>query len=106
MHMSNTPTVPGFEIVETHGLVRGNIVKTKHIGRDFMAGIRNIVGGEVGSYTQMLTEAREQVLDRMCNDARQMGANAIVNVRFATSAIGQGMAELLVYGTAVKVEKK
>ncbi|HOP07120.1 MAG TPA: heavy metal-binding domain-containing protein [candidate division Zixibacteria bacterium] len=96
--------IAGKKIIKTLGLVRGNTVRARHLGRDIGAMFRNIVGGEVNEYTKLLAEAREQSIDRMIEDARQMGANAVVQVRFSTSEMMQGAAELLVYGTAVYVE--
>jgi len=91
-------------ITKTYGLVRGSTVRAKHIGKDILATFRNIVGGEINEYTKMLAESREQALDRMIHDAERLGANAIVGVRFASSSIAAGAAEMLVYGTAVNVE--
>jgi uncharacterized protein YbjQ (UPF0145 family) len=96
--------IAGKRVVRTLGLVRGNTIRARHIGRDIMAGLRNIVGGEVREYTKLLAESREQALDRMVEEARGLGANAIVDVRFTTSMVMQGAAELLAYGTAVVVE--
>ena len=90
--------------MRTLGLVRGNTIRARHIGRDIMAGLRNIVGGEVSEYTKLLAESREQALDRMVEEARSLGANAITDVRFTTSMVMHGAAELLAYGTAVVVE--
>ena len=104
MIITTSDTVAGKRIVETLGLVKGNTIRARHLGRDFMAGLRNIVGGEVVDYTKMLAEAREQALDRMVAEAEKRGANAIVTLRFATSMLMQGAAELLAYGTAVVVE--
>lgn len=101
--LSNTETIPGKTIVEFYGVVSGNTVRAKHIGRDIMAGLKNIVGGELVGYTELLQDSRQEALDRMVEQARSMGANAVVNVRFATSSIAQGAAELFAYGTAVKV---
>ena len=101
--LSNTETIPGKTIVEFHGVVSGNTVRAKHIGRDIMAGLKNIVGGELVGYTELLQDSRQEALDRMIEQARSMGANAVVNVRFATSSISQGAAELFAYGTAVRV---
>ena len=92
------------KIVKTLGLVKGNTIRARHIGRDIGAAIRNLVGGEVSEYTKMLAESREQAVDRMVEDAKALGANAIVQVRFSTSSMMQGAAEMLVYGTAVVVE--
>lgn len=104
MIVATSDTVAGKRVVRTLGLVRGNSVRARHIGRDILAGLRNIVGGEVQEYTKLLAESREQALDRMAAEARMLGANAIVGVRFVTSMVAQGMAELLAYGTAVVVE--
>ncbi len=102
--LSNTETVPGRTIVEFFGVVTGNTVRAKHVGRDIMAGLKNIVGGELKGYTELLQDSRIEATDRMVQQARSMGANAVVNVRFATSSISQGAAELFAYGTAVRVE--
>jgi uncharacterized protein YbjQ (UPF0145 family) len=104
MIISNTQTVPGKTITEFYGVVTGSTVRAKHIGRDIMAGLRNIVGGELPEYTELLTDARAEAIRRMSHQASDMGANAIVNVRFATSSVAQGAAELFAYGTAVRVE--
>lgn len=105
MIISNTPEISGYKIVESIDLVTGNMVQSKHIGRDIMAGLKTIIGGEVAGYTEMLVEAREEALRRMITQAESKGANGVVNVRFTTSAIAAGMSELLVYGTAVVVKK-
>jgi uncharacterized protein YbjQ (UPF0145 family) len=97
--------ISGKRIVKTLGLVRGNTIRARHIGRDIMAILRGIVGGEIVDYTKMLAEAREQALDRMTEEAEKMGANAVITLRFATSMVMQGAAELLAYGTAVVVEE-
>ncbi|HRU40296.1 MAG TPA: YbjQ family protein [Candidatus Goldiibacteriota bacterium] len=104
MIITNIETVPGKTIVEHYGLVAGNTVRAKHIGRDIMASLKNIVGGELKGYTELLRESRQEAMRRMTEQAEKMGANAVVNVRFATSSITMGAAELYVYGTAVKVE--
>ena len=104
MIVTNIETVPGRTIVEFYGVVTGNTVRAKHVGRDIMAGFKNIVGGELKGYTELLNESREEATSRMIEQAKSMGANAIVNVRFATSSVAQGAAELFAYGTAVKVE--
>jgi uncharacterized protein YbjQ (UPF0145 family) len=104
MMLVTTPEVPGRKIVKVIGLVRGNTIRARHLGHDFMAGLRNIVGGEITDYTKMLAEAREQALDRMMEDARRAGANAVVAMRFSTSAVMNGAAELVAYGTAVVIE--
>ncbi len=104
MEVSNTETIPGKKVVQYMGLVQGSTVRAKHIGRDIMAGLKNIVGGELKGYTELLNDARNQSLERMLEQAEQLGANAVVNVRFTTSSISQGAAELFAYGTAVTVE--
>jgi len=104
MIVSNVEVIPGKNIVQHFGLVSGSTVRAKHIGRDLMAGLKNIVGGELKGYTELLQEARNEAQDRMIDQAKSMGANAIVNVRFATSSVAQGASELYVYGTAVVVE--
>ncbi|MCT4631322.1 MAG: heavy metal-binding domain-containing protein [Firmicutes bacterium] len=103
MIIVNTSEIHGREITESLGYVKGNTIRAKHVGKDLMAGLKQIVGGELKGYTEMLTEAREDAMARMIEDAKSMGADAIVNVRFSTSAIMQGAAEILVYGTAVKL---
>ncbi|MGK7926803.1 MAG: YbjQ family protein [Spirulina sp.] len=103
MILTTLEGVPGKEIVEHYGIVQGSTVRAKNIGKDFLAGMKNIVGGELKSYTELLHEARQEALDRMIQQAQQLGANAIINVRFATSSVAQGAAELFAYGTAVKV---
>jgi len=95
-----------YEITETLGLVRGNTIRARHVGKDIMASLRTIVGGEITEYTKMLAESREQAIDRMIAEAQSKGADGIVCVRFTTSAVMQGAAELLAYGTAVKLRKK
>jgi len=104
MIIVTTETVPGTRIVRCFGLVRGNTVRCRHIGKDILALFRNIVGGEIYEYTKMIAESREQCLDRMATEAKQLGANAIVCTRFMTSSIAMGAAELLAFGTAVLVE--
>ena len=101
MLVVNTEEIPGYRITEMKGLVQGNTVRAKHVGRDIMAGLKNIVGGELSGYTELLIESRRQAMERMLAQAEQLGANAVVNVRFATSSITQGASELYVYGTAV-----
>ena len=101
MIVTTIEMVPGREIKEHLGLVQGNTVRTKHVGRDIMAGLKNIVGGELQGYTELLDEARSEATERMISEARALGANAVVNVRFSTSAVTQGASELYVYGTAV-----
>ena len=95
----------GYEIIETLGVVRGNTVRCRHIGKDILAGFRNMVGGEISEYTKLLAESREQSVDRMIEEARKMGADGIVCIRFTTSSIVQLASELLAYGTAVKLKK-
>lgn len=95
-----------YKIVSTLGLVKGNTIRARHIGKDIMAGLRGLVGGEIEEYTKVFAEAREQALDRMMAHAKQMGADGIVCMRLTTSTVMQGAAELLAYGTAVKLEKK
>jgi len=104
MLCSNTEEIPGQKIVEFYGVVTGSTVRAKHIGRDIAASLKNFVGGELKGYTELLQEARKEALHRMMEQARSVGANAVVNVRFATSSVAQGAAELFAYGTAVKVE--
>lgn len=106
MIVVNTETIAGYTIREVKGLVQGNTIRAKHLGRDVAAGLKNLVGGELVGYTELLIEARRQSLERMLAQAEQLGANAVVNVRFTTSAITQGAAELYAYGTAVIVEQK
>ena len=96
--------VPGREIIEHFGLVQGSTIRAKHVGKDIMAGLKNIVGGELKGYTELLQEARKEAVTRMLEQANFVGANAVVNVRFATSSVAQGAAELFAYGTAVKVQ--
>jgi len=104
MIVVTTDFIPGKKITKVVGLVRGNTIRARHIGRDILASLRNIVGGEVTEYTKMLAETREQSLDRMVEEAVKFGANAVISVRFSTSYIMQGAAELLAYGTAVMTE--
>ena len=104
MIITTTDAIPGASIAETFGLVRGSTVRARNIGRDFMAGLRNIVGGEVDEYTKLLAEAREEALQRMIESAEEMGANAIVGTRFITAGVAQGAAEIVAYGTAVKTD--
>lgn len=103
MLMTNIETIPGKTITVSHGLVSGSTVRAKHVGRDIMAGLKNIVGGELKGYTELLNESRDSAIERMQAQAVQMGANAIVNVRFSTSSVAAGAAEIYVYGTAVTV---
>ena len=101
MMTSNIETIPGFTITKSLGVVSGSTVRAKHIGKDILAGLKNIIGGELKAYTELLTEARTEALGRMMMDASQRGANAVVNVRFATSSVAGGAAELFAYGTGV-----
>ncbi|REJ65263.1 MAG: hypothetical protein DWQ31_18760 [Planctomycetota bacterium] len=103
MIVTTTASVPGFEITATLGIVQGNTVRAKHIGRDFMAGIKGIVGGEIEGYTELLAEARNEAIDRMLAAAIHREADGVVNVRFVTSMVAQTMSEMLAYGTAVKL---
>ncbi|AEA46726.1 YbjQ family protein [Archaeoglobus veneficus] len=105
MIVTNTENVPGYGIVEILGIVFGNTVRAKHVGKDIIAGLKNIVGGEIEEYTEMFADARKESLNRMINEAKKLGADAVVNVRFATSQTMAGAAELLAYGTAVKLRK-
>jgi uncharacterized protein YbjQ (UPF0145 family) len=104
MILSNTEEIPGRTIREFYGVVSGSTVRAKHLGRDFMASLKNLVGGELKGYTELLQEARQEALDRMSQQAESVGANAVVNVRFSTSSVAQGAAELFAYGTAVRVD--
>ena len=104
MIVTNTETVPGKNIVEFYGLVTGSTVRAKHVGKDILASLKNLVGGELKSYTDLLNEARQEAIQRMFQEAESVGANAVINVRFSTSSVAQGAAELFVYGTAVRVE--
>ena len=104
MLLSTTRTIEGKKIVKHLGLVRGNTIRARHLGRDIMAGLRNVVGGEIKDYTKMMGESREQAIDRMIEEAQNLGANAIVGIRFTTSMIMSMASEILAYGTAVLVE--
>ncbi len=104
MLLSNIEEVPGKRIVEFYGIVTGSTVRAKNVGRDIMAGLKNIVGGELKGYTELLEESRKQAIERMVTQAESVGANAVVNVRFSTSSVAQGAAELFAYGTAVRVD--
>jgi uncharacterized protein YbjQ (UPF0145 family) len=103
MILSTMDSVPGREVVEVLGLVRGNTIRARHVGKDIMAGLRNIVGGEIAEYTKLMGESREQSIDRMVQRAQELGADAVLEVRFTTSMIMSQAAEILVYGTAVKL---
>lgn len=102
--VTTTDTISGETITEHLDVVCGNTVRAKHLGRDIMAGLKTMVGGEVRGYTDMLAEARQEAIERMVEDAAELGADAVINVRFTTSMVMQGMAEMLAYGTAVKLQ--
>lgn len=104
MIITTTEKIPGKEISQILGIARGSTVRARHIGRDIFAGLKNIVGGEIEEYTKLQAQAREQALQRMIQDAEKLNADAVVNVRFATSLIVQGASEILAYGTAVKLK--
>lgn len=106
MKLVNIDYVPGYEIVEALGIAKGTIVQSKNIGRDFMAGMKTIVGGEISGYTEMLTTARQIATKRMVDDAEALGADAIINVRYGSSSVMSGAAEVIAYGTAVKLKRK
>ena len=103
MLLSNIESIPGKTIETFYGVVQGSSVRSKHVGRDFMAGLKNVFGGELKGYTELLNESRDEALERMIQLAESKGANAVINVRFSTSAIAAGAAEIFAYGTAVKV---
>lgn len=105
MLISNVEIIPGYRVTEHLGLVQGSTVRAKHMGRDLMAGLKNMVGGELKGYTELLVESREQAVERMVEQARGLGANAVINVRLSTANITAGASELLAYGTAVKLSK-
>jgi uncharacterized protein YbjQ (UPF0145 family) len=104
MIVVNTETVAGYEVVKTLGMVQGNTVRAKHAGRDIAASFKNLVGGELRGYTELLTESRREATQRMLAQAQQLGANAVVNVRFTTSAVTAGASEMYAYGTAVLIQ--
>jgi len=104
MLITSTFDIADKTIVKTLGLVKGNTIRARHVGRDIMAGLRGIVGGELHEYTKLLAESREQALDRMIEDAEKLGADAVVGVSFSTSVMSQGAAELMAFGTAVLIE--
>ncbi|MCW5623309.1 MAG: YbjQ family protein [Burkholderiales bacterium] len=104
MLVTNLEIVPGKRVAKHLGLVQGSTVRSKHVGKDILAGLKNIVGGELKGYTELLQEAREEATNRMVEQAKAVGANAVLNVRYGTSSITQGAAELLAYGTAVVLE--
>ena len=106
MILTTSDSVPAYEAVEVLALARGSTVRARHIGRDILAGLKGVVGGEVREYTKMLAEAREQALDRMVGQAEQVGADAVITIRFMTSEVMQGAAEIVAYGTAVKLARK
>ena len=106
MLVVTSPDIPGKKIVKTLGIVKGNTIRARHIGKDILAAFKNIVGGEIHEYTKLMAESREQAIDRMIESAEQMGANAIISTITTTSVISQGAAELLVLGTAVVIEDK
>lgn len=103
MILSTTEQVPGREIVEILGIARGSTVRARNIGRDIMAGLKNVVGGEISEYTKLQANSRDQALQRLEEDARALGADAVINIRISTSMIMQGASEILAYGTAVKL---
>lgn len=105
MILVNTEYIPNKEIIEVVGMVKGEIVQSKHLGRDFMAGLKTIVGGEIKGYTEMIAEARKIATDRMIKEAEKLGADAIVGIRYSSSAVMQGASEILAYGTAVKIKE-
>ena len=104
MIYTTTPDVPGREIEEILGVITGNVVQSKHVGRDIGAALKTIIGGEISGYTQMLTEARQTAISRLVQEAQKLDADAVVNIRFATSSIMSGSAEILAYGTAVRLK--
>lgn len=104
MIITTTDFIPGREILEIIDVARGSTVRARHIGRDIFAGLKNILGGEISDYTDLMAKAREQAIDRMMADAADIGADAVINVRFMTSSIMQGMSEVMAYGTAVKLK--
>ncbi|MBS3143901.1 YbjQ family protein [Candidatus Woesearchaeota archaeon] len=104
MIITTTDFVPGKEVKEILGMAKGNVIQAKHIGKDIIAGFRQIIGGEIKEYTEMLSEAREIALKRMTDKAKEMKADAVINVRFVTSMVMNGSAEILAYGTAVKLK--
>jgi uncharacterized protein YbjQ (UPF0145 family) len=104
MLLSTTYSIHGKKIVKHLGLVRGNTIRARHLGRDIVAILRNVVGGEISDYTKMIAESREQAIDRMIEEAQKLGANAIIGLRFSTTEVMQGAAEIMVFGTAVVVE--
>ena len=105
MILSTLESVTGYEVIETLGLVRGNTVRVRHLGNDILAGLKNLVGGEIVAYTELLVDAREQALDRMIADAEGLNADAVLGIRFTTSMVMRGASEILAFGTAVRLKK-
>jgi len=105
MIVVTTPDIPGSQVTQTLGLVRGSTIRARHVGKDIMALLRNVAGGEIKEYTKMLAESREQAIDRMVEEAEALGADAIVGLRFQTSMVMSGAAEMLCYGTAVLLDR-
>lgn len=101
---TSTETIPGKKVGKILGVVRGNTIRARHLGRDIMAGFKQMVGGEIKSYTEMMSQARDEAFNRMINEAVELGADAVINIRFVTSEVMQGAAEMLAYGTAVKLK--
>jgi len=106
MIVVTTDSIPGKHVVKTLGLVRGNTIRARHVGKDILAGLKGLVGGEIAEYTKMVAESREQCLDRLVEEAEALGANAVVGIRFTTASMMQSAAELLAYGTAVIIEEE
>ncbi len=106
MKLVNIDYIPGYEIKKALGVVKGQVVQSKNIGKDFMAGMKTIVGGEISSYTEMIATARQIATKRMVDDAENLGADAIINIRYGSSSVMNGAAEIIVYGTAVKIKEK
>jgi uncharacterized protein YbjQ (UPF0145 family) len=104
MYLSNIESIPGKTVIESYGVAQGSSVRAKHVGKDFLAGLKNLFGGELKAYTELLNESREEAIERLVKQAEALGANAIVNVRFSTSTITVGASEIFAYGTAVKVQ--
>lgn len=104
MIVTTTSEIPGYRIVHAHGLVRGSTIRSRHLGRDILAAFRNVAGGEISEYTKLMAEVREQAIDRMLEEAESLGANAVVAVRFQTTEVLKGAAEMLCYGTAVTIQ--
>jgi uncharacterized protein YbjQ (UPF0145 family) len=106
MRITALASLPGFRVVRSHGLVYGNTIRARHLGKDILAALKTVIGGEIAEYTKLLAEAREQAIDRMCAKAAAAGANTVVNVRFSTSYVMSNAAEILAYGDAVTVEEE